>query len=100
MFVHTVFFWLKNKSSEADRKQLRAGLESLQSIASIRHAWIGEPASTRRSVIDHSYDYAITFVFNDLQGHDLYQDDPVHLKFVENCGTLWNRVQVYDTVTS
>ncbi|GAB3490673.1 Dabb family protein [Spirosoma knui] len=98
MFVHTVFFWLKHPESQDDRTALGAGLESLKGVKDISAAYIGTPAETRRPVIDHSYDYSITFVFEDKAAHDTYQEHPVHLEFVAECSHLWERVQVYDAV--
>ena len=98
MFVHTVFFWLTHPESQSDRDALRAGLESLKGVNHISAAYIGKPADTRRPVIDHTYDFSITFVFADRAAHDAYQVHPVHLEFVAECAHLWNRVQVYDAV--
>ncbi|MBD2700923.1 Dabb family protein [Spirosoma sp. BT702] len=98
MFVHTVFFWLKHPESQADHDALRAGLGSLKEITDISAAYVGTPAETRRPVIDHSYDFSITFVFADKAAHDTYQEHPIHLKFVDTCAHLWTRVQVYDAV--
>ena len=98
MFVHTVFFWLGRPESQDDRNALRAGLESLRGVKEISAAYIGTPADTRRPVIDHSYDFSLTFVFADKSAHDAYQVHPVHLEFVAECQHLWQRVQVYDAV--
>lgn len=98
MFVHTVFFWLGRPESQDDRNALRAGLESLKGVKEISAAYIGSPAETRRPVIDHTYDFSLTFVFADQAAHDAYQVHPVHLEFVAECRHLWERVQVYDAV--
>ena len=98
MFVHTVFFWLSRPESQDDRNALRAGLASLRGINHISAAYIGTPADRRRPVIDHSYDFSLTFVFADKAAHDAYQVHPVHLEFVAECQHLWERVQVYDAV--
>ncbi|MGV3559997.1 Dabb family protein [Larkinella arboricola] len=98
MFVHTVFFWLTNPGSDEDRQALRAGLETLKGITHFEALYIGKPADTRRPVIDHSYDWSLTYVFRDKAAHDAYQVDPIHEKFVENCSRYWQRVQVYDAV--
>lgn len=98
MFVHTVFFWLKHPERPDDRAALRAGLQSLKGINAISAAYIGTPADTRRPVIDHSYDFSLTFIFADKAAHDTYQEHPVHLEFVAECAHLWERVQVYDAV--
>lgn len=99
MFVHTVFFWLNRPDNSDDYNALRAGLESLKGIKALSAAYIGVPADTRRPVIDHTYDFSITFVFADRAAHDMYQVHPVHLEFVAECGHLWQRVQVYDAVS-
>lgn len=96
MFVHNVFFWLKDKENEESQKALRAGLESLKGIESIVSAYIGTPASTRRPVIDASYDFAEIMIFDDEAGHDVYQVHPLHTKFVEDCAHLWEKVVIYD----
>lgn len=98
MFVHTVFFWLQQPESDDDRAALRAGIESLRGVKEISSAYIGTPADTRRPVIDHSYDFSLTFVFANRATHDAYQVHPVHQEFVAECGHLWQRVQVYDAV--
>ncbi|WP_247237032.1 Dabb family protein [Telluribacter sp. SYSU D00476] len=98
MFVHTVYFWLKEKGNEQAHQDLLAGIQTLESIDAIHASYIGVPAETRRPVIDHTYDFSITFVFTDKAAHDIYQEHPTHLKFVDNCKHLWERVQVYDAV--
>ncbi len=100
MFVHTVFFWLRHPENTDDRNDLHAGLESLRSINAMQAVYIGKPADTRRPVIDHSYDFSLTFVFADKAAHDAYQDHPVHQEFVAECGHLWERVQIYDAVSA
>lgn len=100
MFVHTVFFWLKEKEDDNARKALHQGLEALSKIDEIQTGYIGTPASTRRAVIDHTYDFSLTFVFPDKATHDAYQVHPDHLRFVDNCAALWGDAKVYDMVTS
>ncbi len=97
-FVHTVFFWLKNPSSDADRRALHEGITGLSKIDLIDTAYIGVPAATSREVIDNSYDFSITFIFADKAVQDAYQTHPDHLKFVDNYAHLWERVIVYDAV--
>lgn len=95
-FVHTVFFWLKEKNNKAHNDQLHAGLVELSKIAEIGTAYIGQPAPTDRDVIDNSYDFSITFVFETAENQDIYQVHPDHLAFIANCSMLWDKVQVYD----
>ncbi len=94
--VHTVFFWLKNPDSQADQDALEVGLKELAKIDLIKTAYIGKPAATNRPVIDSSYSFSITFVFDNPADQDVYQTHPDHYKFIDNCKDLWERVQVYD----
>lgn len=97
--IHHVFFWLKNPSSKEDLKKLVEGLQTLKNIETVRQIHIGVPASTElRPVVDSSFSASELLFFDDLAGQKTYQDHPVHLKFVENCSHLWEKVIVYDSV--
>jgi hypothetical protein len=80
-FVHHVHFWLKNKE---DKAKLIEGLETLIPIPHIRTIHIGIPADTHREVVDRSYDVSLLILFDDQAAQEAYQDDPVHLAFVED----------------
>lgn len=97
IFIHHVFFWLKNPGSRKDYDQLVAGLRKLSGVKTIREFHIGKPANTNRDVIERSYSLSWFVVFANADDQDSYQTDPVHLKFVEECAHLWNRVVVHDT---
>ena len=96
MFVHTVFFWLKKELSEEQRKAFFKGADTLTTIKPNVLIATGTPASTDRPIIDRSYDYGLTCIFESLEDHDKYQVDPVHLKFVENHANDWEKVLIYD----
>ena len=97
--VHHVFFWLKNPSSTEDLAALLAGLRTLAKIESVRGVHFGVPASTeKRDVVDNSYSASEILFFDDTAGQKIYQDHPIHKKFVEDCSHLWEKVVVYDAV--
>jgi Stress responsive A/B Barrel Domain len=98
MFVHHVYFWLKNPQSKDDKAKLVAGLEKLSRVKTIDMFHIGQPAGTNREVIDSSYAVSWLLVFKDKASQDLYQVDPIHLKFIEDCSSLWQKVVVYDSI--
>lgn len=98
MFVHHVYFWLKNPQSIEDKAKLVAGLEKLSKVKNIDMFHIGQPAGTNREVIDTSYSVSWLLIFKDKAAQDAYQVDPIHLKFVEECAPLWQKVVVYDSV--
>ena len=98
MLVHNVYFWLKENLSDEDRGKFWEGVKTLSTIESTTHVFIGEPAVTEpRPIIDRSYDFGLTVVLENITAHDEYQADPIHLQFVEDCGHLWTRVQIYDS---
>jgi hypothetical protein len=97
--VHHVFFWLKNPNSKEDLNKLLEGLRTLEKIETIRKLHIGVPASTeKRPVVDSSYSASELMFFDDLEGQKIYQDHPIHQKFIENCSHLWDKVIVYDAM--
>src|SRR5690349_135731 len=98
LFVHHVYFWLKNPDSEPDKAELIEGLEKLSAVPTIKMAHIGTPAATNRSVIERSYAVSWLCFFDSLATEESYQTHPIHLKFVEDCKHLWEKVIVYDSV--
>jgi len=95
MFVHCVYFWLKPGITAAEREEFVRGAKSLTKIKSVRHGFLGRPASTDRPIIDRSYSYGLVVAFDDLAGHDAYQTDPVHDAF-RKLSHLWTQVKIYD----
>jgi hypothetical protein len=98
MFIHHVYFWLKDKDNSADYAQLLKGIKSLDAIEPKILSHIGVPAATDRAVIDTSYSFSLLLTFNNLEDQESYQVHPIHLKFVEENAHLWSKVIVYDSV--
>jgi len=98
VFIHHVYFWLKNTDSKDDLATLVAGLEKLSTCATIQSFHIGKPAATSREVIDGSYAVSWCLLFANKADQDAYQTDPIHLHFIETCQHLWSKVIVYDSV--
>lgn len=97
--AHHVFFWLKNPDSKEDLEKLIRGIRTLEKIDSVKGIHIGVPASTeKREVVDNSYSVSELLFFDDVAGQDAYQIHPIHKKFVEDCGHLWSKVIVYDSM--
>ncbi len=96
-FVHVVNFWLKKDLSAAEITKFETGVKTLEKVESLIYYSVGTPADTDRPTIDRSYSYSLLTVFKDKAGHDAYQVNPIHLKFVEECKSLWDRVLIYDS---
>ena len=99
MFIHTVYFWLKQGTPESARDQLvKDCRDYLGKVESVRHLWAGVPAMTPREVVDNSYGVGLTVVLDDAEGHEVYQVAPLHKEFIERNKMHWERVQIYDHV--
>jgi hypothetical protein len=98
VFIHHVYFWLKNAGNTADRDKLVEGLTKLSKVKTIKNFHIGKPAATNRDVIDTSYAVSWFVLFDNDTDQASYQTDPIHLKFVEDYSHLWQKVIVYDSV--
>ena len=98
-FVHHVYFWLKKPVTRGTREKFENGLKKLVTIETIVGRHLGTPASTDRGVIDSSYSYSLLLTFKNKVDHDIYQTHPIHLKFIDECEKLWERVVVYDSIS-
>jgi hypothetical protein len=96
VFIHSVYFWLKEGLTADQVEDFRRGLQSLTAISSVKQSYIGIPAETDREVIDNTYSYALIVIFDDLAGHDQYQVDPVHDRFRDESSANWSKVLIYD----
>ncbi|WP_162342178.1 Dabb family protein [Cyclobacterium salsum] len=95
MIVHQVFFWLHHP--EKDMQAVWEGCKKIASTKSVKDYQLGKPAgTTRREVVDHSFHISLTVYFDNLEAHDLYQTDPIHLAFVDDHKDKWSQVKVYD----
>jgi len=98
-FIHTVFFWIKEEATQEQRQQLLNDCTKLLgTISSVKYIAAGKPAGTPREVVDSSFGVGLVVHFADKEGHDLYQEAPAHLEFIERNQETWDRVQVYDTL--
>ena len=97
-FMHVVFFWLKNED-EASRKKFLSELRNfIDNVDLIKTKHVGSPAGTNREVIDSSWTYSLILSFESKKEQDLYQEHELHKKFIENASSLWEKVQVYDSL--
>jgi hypothetical protein len=98
IFIHHVFFWLKNPDNPEDKAALIIGLKKLALVETIREYHIGVPAETNRDVIEKTYTVSWMLVFDSLEEEEIYQEHPLHKEFISACKHLWNKVLVHDSV--
>ncbi len=97
-FIHHVYFYLNNPDSAEDKAKLVEGLNKLATVETIQQHYIGFPAPTDRDVIVKDYAVSWMCFFKNLEEEEMYQKDPIHLKFIEDYGHLWSTVKVYDSI--
>jgi hypothetical protein len=99
-FIHMVFFWLKEPDNQEHRATFEASIKRFLTDSAYAGSWhVGTPAGSDRPVVDSSYTYCLMVTFASREMHDQYQSEPPHLRFIAECSNLWERVQVYDSVT-
>jgi len=97
MITHAVFFWLRNPDSREDRDALIEGVRGLAAIDGVRSLTVGVPAGTGdRDVVDSSYGVSEILTFDSEADEAIYQDHPLHQRFIADHEHLWSRVTVYD----
>ena len=99
MFVHSVYFWLRDDLSPAAKTTFVDGIRSLSTIDVVQMGFIGVPAATNREIIDQSYSYALVLSFANAADQDAYQAHPVHDAFRENCDGAWKKIVIYDAIS-
>ena len=97
--IHQVFVWLQDDLSAAEEAAFVEGMRSLTEVPSVRSIYLGRVAPTEaRAVVDNTYDYSLLLHFDDIEGQNAYQVDPIHKKFLEEHRTKWTKVVVYDSM--
>ena len=96
MLAHHVLFWVKPETTEQQKADFKKGLESLKGVETVISIHIGTPAPIERAVVDTSYTFSLVIMFNDLEGHNVYQVHPLHKAFLENCRQYFEKVVIYD----
>lgn len=97
MLAHTVIFWLKDSLSDDQRNSFREGLESLKGIPHAKTICTGAPAGTGdRPIIDKTYSFGLTVLFDSMEDHDKYQVHPLHQAFLKKFVSLCSKITVFD----
>jgi len=96
MIAHHVLFWLKADTTEDQKKAFKKGLQSLEKIESVTTIHVGVPAPIERAVVDTTYSFSLVLFFEDLAGHDVYQGHALHVAFLDEFRSLFEKVVIYD----
>ncbi len=96
--AHVVFFTL-HESSPGNRAALVAACDKYLSghPGTIYYSAGTLNDELARPVNDRGFDVALHVVFESKAAHDAYQQDPRHLRFIEENKPNWKQVRVFDS---
>ena len=96
--AHNVFFKLKDASDANAEALVAACKQYLNMQPGIVFFAAGRLCQELdRDVNDRNWDVGLHLVFDSKAAHDNYQDDPMHVKFVEENKPTWAAVRVFDS---
>src|SRR4051812_18839839 len=98
MLSHHVLFWVKENTTDVQKKSFKASLETLAGVETVRSIHVGVPSSISRAVVDTTYTFSLVLMFDDLAGHDVYQIHPLHKAFLDEFRDTFEKVVIYDSI--
>jgi len=98
-FAHVVYFWFHEPDNIDDRAFFEKELQKfLEQSAYTKTNFVGIPPKAVRDVVDDSYTYNLIVTFESAEAQEKYQNEAVHLQFIEESKHLWKKVIVYDAI--
>jgi len=98
-FIHTVYFYAAEGLTDQRKKEfMEIGLPSLAKSTTFQKVYYGPPSGVGREIVDNDYLAAWICHFKTSADHDAYQEDPIHLKFIEDYKDVWGKVLIYDNL--
>lgn len=95
--THCVFFTLHDNSASHCQALVDDCYQFLtrpDGVVSL-HAGVRD-SELDRPVNDQGFDVALVVVFESRAAHDVYQDHPEHVAFIERNKASWSNVRVFD----
>ena len=98
MLIHSARFWLRKDPTPAERDLFPAEVRRFAQISCLRAGFVGSPAQKdRRSVADHSFDFASSLHFKSLQDREFHQATcEHHASFASACQSFCAHVVIHD----
>jgi len=95
---HMVYFTLHDPSAARVQELVAACHKYLSGHPGVVYFSVGTlNRDLARPVNDHGFDVTLNLVFESREAHDAYQDEPRHLKFIEEQKPQWKQVRVFDS---
>lgn len=98
--THVVMVWLKQPGNEKQRTQFIKASEQLNDLPGIVSRHVGVVKASDRSIIDDTFDVAVTVTMENEAALKAYLNHPNHKKILkEKIKPLTNRVVAYDFIS-
>jgi len=98
--THVVMVWLKQPRNEADRIAFIKASEELNGLPGIISRHVGVVQASDRSIVDDTFDVAVTVTMKNKAALDAYLNNPKHKKILkQKIKPLINRVVAYDFIS-
>lgn len=98
--THVVMVWLKQPGDKADRTAFIKASEELNDLPGIINRHVGVVETSDRSIVDDTFDVAVTVTMKNKAALQAYLNHPKHQKILEEkIKPLTNRVVAYDFVS-
>jgi hypothetical protein len=95
--THVVVVWLNDGVNEDGITEVMKKANMLSEIESVRGMKIGRPVASERKIVDGSFTFAISVVFDSDEEMQQYLGDPIHVDFVQSVLTpVLKKIVVYD----
>jgi len=99
--VHTVIFYLKKDAPANEADGLIADSQKLLAkIPTVREIRAGKPADKATPIAAKDYQVGLLVLFDDSDGLHTYADHPLHKEFVANHEKNFDKVVIYDFLST
>jgi hypothetical protein len=97
---HVVIVWLKQPGNEAMRQQFIEASQQLGELPGIVSRHVGVVSPSDRTIVDDTFDVAVTVTLKNKAALKAYLNNPKHKKILhDKIKPLVNRTVIYDFVT-
>jgi len=98
--THVVMVWLKEPGNEQQRAEFIKASEQLNDLPGIVNRHVGIVLPGDRSIVDDTFDVAVTVTMESKAALQAYLNNPKHKKILkEKIKPLTNRVVAYDFIS-
>ncbi len=98
--THVVMVWLNQPGNKADRTAFIKASEELNNLPGIISRHVGVVSPSDRSIVDDTFDVAVTVTMNSKAALKAYLNNPKHKKILrEKIKPLTKRVVAYDFIS-